>query len=211
MMRFGLFGGAAMLIFAATAPAQTTLLPRQCAGMTGDQLDLCVRNITLPQMVPTIEDVAVKPDPAQPMDCATVTRADEDYCIARNQIVIECRKRNKYPDFEQCANPLAAAQAKPPVYVITDIIEITDAEGYKVIAQRSAADAAANFKEFGGRYLVRTDRVTALDGTAPKRLIIAAFDSTEKAQAWANSKHQKEVTAIRVKNTKSRSFIVEGM
>ena len=115
MMRFGLFGGAAMLIFAATAPAQTTLLPRQCAGMTGDQLDLCVRNITLPQMVPTIEDVAVKPDPAQPMDCATVTRADEDYCIARNQIVIECRKRNKYPDFEQCANPLAAAQAKPPV------------------------------------------------------------------------------------------------
>jgi len=103
------------------------------------------------------------------------------------------------------------AQAKPPVYLVTDILEITDAEGYKVIAQRSAADAAANFKEFGGRYLVRTDRVTALDGTAPKRLIIAAFDSTEKAQAWADSKHQKEVTAIRVKNTKSRSFIVEGM
>jgi uncharacterized protein (DUF1330 family) len=103
------------------------------------------------------------------------------------------------------------AQAKPPVYVITDIAEITDAEGYKVIGQRSAADAAANFKEFGGRYVVRTDRVTDLDGIGPKRLIIAAFDSAEKAQAWANSKHQKEVTAIRVKNTKSRSFIVEGM
>lgn len=103
------------------------------------------------------------------------------------------------------------AQVKPPVYVITDIAEITDAEGYKVIGQRSTADAAANFKEFGGRYFVRTDQMTALDGTAPKRLIIAAFDSSEKAQAWANSKHQKEVTAIRVKNTKSRSFIVEGM
>jgi uncharacterized protein (DUF1330 family) len=103
------------------------------------------------------------------------------------------------------------AQAKPPVYAVVDISEITDPEGYKAIGQRSNEAGAAVFKELGGRYLARTDKITALDGTAPKRFVIIAFDSTEKAQAWNNSPAQKEVNALRTKTTKSRSFIVEGM
>jgi len=59
--------------------------------------------------------------------------------------------------------------------------------------------------------LARTDKITALDGNAPKLSVIIAFDSKEKAQAWYNSAAQKEVTAIRTKTTKSRAFIVEGM
>ena len=103
------------------------------------------------------------------------------------------------------------AQAKPPAYAVIDISEITDPEGFKALGQRPNEAAAAVFKELGGRYIARTDKITALDGTAPKRFIVIAFDSAEKAQAWNTSPAQKEVTAIRVKTTKSRAFIVEGM
>jgi uncharacterized protein (DUF1330 family) len=103
------------------------------------------------------------------------------------------------------------AQAKPPVYAVVDISEITDPEGFKALGQRSNEAATAVFKELGGRYIARTDKITALDGTAPKRFVVIAFDSAEKAQAWNNSPAQKEVNAIRVKTTKSRVFIVEGM
>jgi uncharacterized protein (DUF1330 family) len=103
------------------------------------------------------------------------------------------------------------AQAKPPVYAVVDISEITDPEGYKAIGQRSNAAAEAVFKELGGKQLARTDKITALDGTPPKRFVIIAFDSVEKAKAWDASPGQKEVTAIRTKTTKSRSFIVEGI
>lgn len=102
------------------------------------------------------------------------------------------------------------AQAKPPSYVVFDFSEITDPTGFKDVAQSSPARTAA-FKEFGGHYIVRTDKITALDGAAPKRFTVIAFDSPEKAQAWNNSTTQKEVNATIAKTTKSRSFIVEGM
>jgi hypothetical protein len=50
-----------------------------------------------------------------------------------------------------------------------------------------------------------------LDGTPPKRFVIIALDSIEKAQGFNNSAFQKGVNENRAKNTKSRSFIVEGM
>jgi uncharacterized protein (DUF1330 family) len=87
----------------------------------------------------------------------------------------------------------------------------TDAEGFKVVTQRptGGADAA---KEFGGRYIARGGKITALDGSAPpERFIAFVFDSVEKAQAYNNSPYMKEVNAIRGKTTQARSFIVEGM
>ena len=104
------------------------------------------------------------------------------------------------------------AQGKPPgVYAVVDIAEITDPEGFKALGQRTNEAAAAVFKDLGGRYIMRTDKITALDGVAPKRFVVIAFDSAEKAQAWNNSLAQKDVNAIRAKTTKSRVFIVEGM
>jgi uncharacterized protein (DUF1330 family) len=64
---------------------------------------------------------------------------------------------------------------------------------------------------FGGKFIVRSDHITASDGTPPKRFVIIAFDSQEKAKAWDASAAQKEVTAIRMKNSTSRQFFVEGM
>ncbi len=74
------------------------------------------------------------------------------------------------------------AQAKPPAFVVVDISDITDPEGFKALGQRSNEAAATVFKEAGGHYLARTPNITALDGTPQKRFIIIAFDSVEKAK-----------------------------
>ena len=103
------------------------------------------------------------------------------------------------------------AQSKPPGYVVVDISEITDAEGYKALGGRSNAESAKVFGAFGGKSVTRTDNITAVDGTPPKRFIINRFDGVDKAKAWYNSPEQKKVNDIRTKTTKSRVFIVEGM
>jgi uncharacterized protein (DUF1330 family) len=103
------------------------------------------------------------------------------------------------------------AQAKPPVYVIIDVDAVTDAVGNAANTGRTNEAASAVFKDTGGRYLVRSNKITALDGNPPNRFIIAAFESVERAQAWFNSPDQKKINDIRMKTTKSRAFIVEGM
>ena len=102
------------------------------------------------------------------------------------------------------------AQAKSPAYVVIDIDEITDASGFKAVVDRGPATEAAA-RAIGGRYLARTQNITALDGTAPKRFLIIAFDSVEKAKAYYDNATIKETNEIRMKTTRSRSFVVEGM
>ncbi len=103
------------------------------------------------------------------------------------------------------------AQAKPPVYVVIEFDEITDAAGYAALGGRSNEASAAVLKDFGGRQLARTSEIKSLDGSSPKRLTMNAFDSADKAQAWYNSTEQKQVNDIRKKTTKSRVFIAQGM
>jgi len=101
------------------------------------------------------------------------------------------------------------AQAKPPSYVVIDIAKMTDAEGFKAVTSSPAA-GPARLKELGGRYIIRSTTMTALDGPAPARFVVLAFDSKEKAQAWADASDIKAINAIRYKTTDSRAFIVEG-
>jgi hypothetical protein len=61
---------------------------------------------------------------------------------------------------------LRARTTTPPVYVVVEIDEITDAKGFEAL--RQAADATAIEVQFeDGRYFARTENVTALDGSAP--------------------------------------------
>lgn len=101
------------------------------------------------------------------------------------------------------------AQTQPPAIVVVDISQVTDPDAWKAVTQRSSA-STETVKQ-GGRYLARSNKITALDGTAPSRLVIIAFDSVAKAQAWYNSPGQAETNATRAKATKSRAFIVEGV
>lgn len=105
-----------------------------------------------------------------------------------------------------------AIQAKRPVIVVVDIDDVTDPDGFKVVTQdpRRTTSTATVMQE-GGRFITRTDKITALDGAPPKRSIIIAFDDAEKAQAWYNSPNQKEINEIRSRTTKSRAYLVEGM
>ena len=58
------------------------------------------------------------------------------------------------------------AQAKPPTYVVVAIRKINDADAFKagVVDKASAVIKAA-----GGHFVVRTDKITSLDGPPPQR------------------------------------------
>ena len=92
--------------------------------------------------------------------------------------------------------------------VVVDISDITDPEGFKAVPAKSGPETLA---PFGGKYIIRTEQITALDGTAPKRFVVIAFDSMEKAKAWKASANSKEVDVIRDRTTKSTQFLVGGM
>ena len=102
------------------------------------------------------------------------------------------------------------AQTKPPTYVVIDFSAMTDPEGFNTVLAASSAGSTAELGPLGGRYVIRTTTATALDGTAPKRFVVVAFDSQEKAKAWYESPKTKELTAARIKSAKSSAFIVEG-
>ena len=85
------------------------------------------------------------------------------------------------------------AQATPPTYVVIDIGKITDPAGFKTLGPKAGPAVAA----FGGKTVIRTENITALDGAAPQRFVVIAFDSMAKAQAWHASPAQKEVDALK--------------
>jgi len=102
---------------------------------------------------------------------------------------------------------LHARTTTPPVYLVVEIDEITDANGFEAL--RHTADATAvEVQSEDGRYFARTEKVIALDGSAPKFFALIAFDNMTKAKAFNDS--MKNNTALRTRATKSRSFIVEG-
>ena len=103
-------------------------------------------------------------------------------------------------------NGLHAQNKSPGAYVIVDISEVTNPEGFKQLFPKAPPAVAA----FNGQFVTRTEKITALDGTPPKRFVIIGFESAEKAKAWSASAAQKEVDSIRTGNTKSRSFIAEA-
>jgi uncharacterized protein (DUF1330 family) len=102
---------------------------------------------------------------------------------------------------------LHARTTTPPVYVVVEIDEITDANGFEALRQTAAATAVEVQSE-DGRYFASTENVTAVDGSAPKFFAFIAFDNMTKAKTFIDS--MKNNTALRTKATKSRSFIVEG-
>ena len=98
------------------------------------------------------------------------------------------------------------AQAKPPAYVITEV-EILNETAFKEFSPKVGQTVQA----FGGKYLTRGGQIIALEGPAPKRVVVSIFESVDKAQAWRNSAAWKELTALREKAVKTRAYIAEGV
>ena len=99
---------------------------------------------------------------------------------------------------------------QPAIYVVLEIEEITSAGGNGANADGSTAGAATVLRSHNGVYLAGTERITAFDGRAPKRVVIARFSNAEEARAWYNSPEEREIDEIRLHNTKSRLFTIEG-
>lgn len=102
------------------------------------------------------------------------------------------------------------AESKSVLYIV-EIEDIANADAFRAVTGRSDASAGDRVTKMGGRYVARTDRITAVDGSPPKRLIIQAFDSMEKLKTMLSDSTQKDIDANRMKNTKSRAFIAEAL
>ena len=101
---------------------------------------------------------------------------------------------------------LNAQNKAPGAYAVIDISEITNPDLFKTLLSKAEAPVTAG----GGKFIIRTEKITAIDGVPPKRFVVIAFDSVEKAKAWDSSPAQAEIDGIRKKSTKSRTFIADG-
>jgi uncharacterized protein (DUF1330 family) len=98
------------------------------------------------------------------------------------------------------------AQAKPPVYTVSEI-QITDLDAY---LKEFAPVAQASIKAAGGKFLAGGPG-TSLEGTPPAtRVTIQMWDSLEKAKAWRNGPEYKKAREIGDKYAKFRAIAVEG-
>jgi uncharacterized protein (DUF1330 family) len=98
------------------------------------------------------------------------------------------------------------AQTQALAYVITEI-DVTDSEAFKEYAPR----VQPSFAPFGGRYVVRGGKTESLAGDPPKRVVVLAFDTMERAQSWYASPEYETLKALRDKAGKARIFVVEGL
>ena len=105
------------------------------------------------------------------------------------------------------------AQAKPRVYFVAEI-DVTNPDAY---AKEYAPKAQAIIKAAGGRFLAiggsaaTTGAVTALDGDAPKRVVVQVWESMEKIRAWRANPEYIELRKVGEKYAKFRSFAVDGL
>lgn len=98
------------------------------------------------------------------------------------------------------------AQAKAPAYLIAEI-DVTDPNLYK----EYLAKGGPLYGQFGGKFLVRGGTVDVFAGDPPKRVVIAVFDSLERAQAFRDSPAYNELIAVRDKSAKFRAYLAEGV
>jgi uncharacterized protein (DUF1330 family) len=102
---------------------------------------------------------------------------------------------------------IRAQQAKPmPGYVIAEV-DVTDPATF----QQYGAKVPGTLVPFNGHYVIRGGKTLSLEGDAPKRFVVIAFDSFEKAKAWEDSPAYGEIKPIRHKSARSRVFIAEGV
>ncbi len=105
------------------------------------------------------------------------------------------------------AKAIHAQQVKtPPAYVVAEV-DVMDPTTFHKYAEKVPETLAP----FNGHYLVRGGKVQAVEGEAPKRITVIAFDSAEKARGWEDSPAYDAIRPIRQSSAKSRIYIVEGI
>ncbi len=94
------------------------------------------------------------------------------------------------------------------VYMIVEAKDVFDQEKYGEYIKR----VPAIVEKFGGRYLARGGDITVVSGDwRPARLIIVAFDSKEKFQAWWHSAEYRAIAPLRETAAQTNAVVVEGI
>lgn len=93
-----------------TAPVPVAPASDGCEGKTGDALRTCVEE-SAKRATATKRGVALP----QTLVCTGYTVADQPLCVHRNTAIIECRKREKYPDHDVCLRSLMSRAPDPLV------------------------------------------------------------------------------------------------
>jgi len=105
------------------------------------------------------------------------------------------------------ARTIQAQQVKaPPAYVIAEV-DVTD----PATMQKYGEKVPETLAPFEHHYVVRGGKTQSLEGEPPKRIIVIAFDSAEKARAWYDSPAYAAIKPLRQSSAKSRLFIAEGL
>jgi uncharacterized protein (DUF1330 family) len=99
------------------------------------------------------------------------------------------------------------AQSKAPVYVVAEV-DVNDNAGF---VKEYLPHAQASIKSNGGRFLIAGQNVKALEGTPPRRVIVTAWESFDKVDAWFNSPAFRDLRAVGDKYAKFRLYVVEGL
>jgi uncharacterized protein (DUF1330 family) len=96
----------------------------------------------------------------------------------------------------------------PPAYLIAEVEVINPAalENYAGKVRQTLAPFAGHY-----HFLVRGGATQTLEGAAPTRIAVIAFDSVANARAWYDSPAYAAIRPIRQNAAKSRVFIVEGI
>ena len=99
------------------------------------------------------------------------------------------------------------AQTKPPAYAVVEV-EVQNPDEF---LKEFLPLASKVFSEAGGKFLARPGIATAIDGTAPNRVALIAFDSLDKVVTTFNSAAYKDARKTGDKYAKFRIFAVEGL
>jgi uncharacterized protein (DUF1330 family) len=94
-----------------------------------------------------------------------------------------------------------------PAYVVVDV-DVHDPETYKEYRAKAAPTVTAA----GGRYIVRGGEAEHVEpGWDVHRFVVLEFPSVDAARAWYVSPAYQAVLPIRLKSTRSRLMIVQGL
>jgi uncharacterized protein (DUF1330 family) len=94
-----------------------------------------------------------------------------------------------------------------PGYVIVDV-DVKDPKDYAEYRAKAPGTVAAA----GGRYLVRGAEPTHVEaGWDVARFVILEFPSVAAAKAWYSSPAYQAILPIRLRSTRSRMMMVEGL
>ena len=94
-----------------------------------------------------------------------------------------------------------------PGYVLGQINEITDSEGFAAYQDAAAPTLA----KYSGKIVVNSTKVEAVDGGwSPSSIVMVEFESVEQARKWYHSPEYQAAVGKRFNSSESAVIIIDG-